>query len=136
MRKKNIVVSLLPAALGLLLLLGVLTVFSACGPKDDGSWMRCHDCQNAVAAGAGALAVLFGAAAFVPSRAARIGLQAVGVIGAVVVFFIPGAICPMCMLRTMRCYTVFQPFVRIMTALIAGSGLLTLLVSWRRRGTA
>lgn len=36
------------------------------------------------------------------------------------------------MMRTMRCYTVFQPYVRVMSALIAGSGVGVLLGSLGR----
>ena len=31
---------------------------------------------------------------------------------------------PMCMMHTMRCYTLFQPFVRIMAVLVACSCLI------------
>ncbi|MDU0349801.1 DUF4418 family protein [Actinomyces sp. MRS3W] len=133
MPKQNRLMPLLPAAASLLLILGVMTVFSACGPKADGSWMHCHDCQNAVAASAGGILVCFSAAAFVKNRPLRIALQAIATAGSLVVFFIPGGICPMCMLRTMRCYTVFQPFVRIMTVLIAAGGIGALVGSWRQR---
>ena len=53
-------------------------------------------------------------------------------LGAVVVFFIPGVICPLCMMKTMRCHTVFQPFVRIMSVLVAGSGIGALVASWKK----
>ena len=92
MSKKDLVIPLVPAALSAALLAGGVTVFSACEPRPDGTWMHCHQCQNSVAA------------------------------SAVVVFFIPGVICPLCMMKTMRCHTVFQPFVRIMSVLVAGGG--------------
>ena len=115
MPKKSRLVLLIPAALSLLLVLGATTVFSACHQKPDGT-----------------LLVLFGASSLITNRAARLAVQAVATIGSAVVFFIPGVICPMCMMRTMRCYTVFQPYVRIMSALIAGSGVGVLLGSLRR----
>lgn len=132
MPKKNRLVLLIPAVLSLLLVLGVTTVFSACPRKADGTWMHCHSCQNAVAVSGGGLLVLFGASSLITNRAARLAVQAVATIGSVVVFFIPGVICPMCMMRTMRCYTVFQPYVRVMSALIAGSGVGVLLGSLGR----
>ncbi|MBE6475431.1 MAG: DUF4418 family protein [Actinomyces succiniciruminis] len=132
--KNSILIPLIPAALSLLLVIGVLTAFSACGPKDDGTWMHCHDCQNAVAAGGAGLLVLFGASAWVKNPPLRIALQVVATVGGVVVFLIPGVICPLCMMRTMRCYTVFQPFVRIMAVLIVGSGIGALIGSLRTTG--
>ena len=122
MSKKNLVLTVAPAALSLLLVLGVTTVFSACPRREDGTWMHCHQCQNTVAAGGIGLVVLFGTAAFVKNRGVRILLQLLAVIASVVLFFVPGGICPMCMMKNMRCYTVFQPFTRVMTGLIALSG--------------
>ena len=132
MSKKDVIIPLVPAALSALLLAGGVTVFSACDPKPDGTWMHCHQCQNSVVASAAGLVVFFGTATFVTNKAARLTLQGLSLIGALVVFFIPGVICPMCMMRTMRCYTVFQPYVRIMSALIAGSGVGVLLGSLGR----
>ena len=62
------------------------------------------------------------------NKGVRIGLQLLAVIASVVLFFVPGGICPMCMMKNMRCYTVFQPFTRVMTVLIAlsGAGALTI----------
>lgn len=134
MSKKSALAPLVPAVLSLLLVAGGTTVFAACDPKPDGSWMQCHSCQNTVAAGAGGLALLFGASAFVKNRSLRLVLQALGVVGAAVMFFVPGGICPMCMMRTMRCYTVFQPYVRIMAVLIASSGVGALAALLRRSG--
>ena len=57
---------------------------------------------------------------------AKFGKRNVALIGAIVVFFIPGVICPLCMMKTMRCHTVFQPFVRIMSVLVAGGGVAAL----------
>ena len=132
MPKKSRLVLLIPATLSLLLVLGVTTVFSACHQKPDGTWMHCHSCQNAVAASGGGLLVLFGASSLITNRAARLAVQAVATIGSAVVFFIPGVICPMCASRAMRCYAVFQPYVRVMSALIAGSGVGVLLGSLGR----
>ena len=130
--KKAVVVPLVPAALSALLLVGGVTVFSACEQRPDGSWMHCHQCQNSVAASAAGLVVFFGTAAFVKNKGARLALQALSLIGAIVVFFIPGVICPLCMMKTMRCHTVFQPFVRIMSVLVAGGGVAALVNTVKR----
>ena len=62
----------------------------------------------------------------------RLALLALAVIASVVVFFIPGGICPLCAMKTMRCHIVFQPFVRIMSVLVAGSGVGALVASWKK----
>ena len=122
MAKKDVIIPLVPAALSALLLAGGVTVFSACEQRADGSWMHCHQCQNMVAGSAVGLIALYGASSLVKNKPARLALLALAVIASVVVFFIPGGICPLCAMKTMRCHTVFQPFVRIMSVLVAGGG--------------
>ena len=116
--RKEKVFALLPAVFSLLLSLGVMTVFSACGMKEDGTWMRCHGAQNAVELGGFVLFFLFSFGAILKSRSLRLFLFAAGVIGAAALFFVPGDIMPLCMMKTMRCHTVFQPFVRLISFVI------------------
>lgn len=132
MAKKDVIIPLVPAALSALLLAGGVTVFSAFEPKPDGTWMHCHQCQNMVAGSAVGLIALYGASALVTKKPVRLALLALAVIASVVVFFIPGGICPLCMMKTMRCHTVFQPFVRIMSVLVAGSGVGALASSFKK----
>lgn len=124
---KNKWLSLIPTAIGVLLAVGVMTVFSACGPKEDGSWMNCHQAQTAVAACGAVLAVLFALAAFIKNKVLVMLLNIAALVVSVIAFLIPGNIMHLCMMKTMRCYTVMQPFVRIMSilgALSAGWGVL------------
>lgn len=130
--KKDVIIPLVPAALSALLLAGGMTVFSACEQRADGSWMHCHQCQNMVAGSAVGLIALYGASSLVKNKPVRLALLALAVIASVVVFFIPGGICPLCAMKTMRCHTVFQPFVRIMSVLVAGSGIGALVASWKK----
>ena len=132
MAKKDVIIPLVPAALSALLLAGGVTVFSACEQRADGSWMHCHQCQNMVAGSAVGLIALYGASSLVKNKPMRLALLALAVIASVVVFFIPGGICPLCAMKTMRCHTVFQPFVRIMSVLVAGSGIGALVTSWKK----
>lgn len=132
MAKKDVIIPLVPAALSALLLAGGVTVFSACEQRTDGMWMHCHQCQNMVAGSAVGLIALYGASSLVKNKPVRLALLALAVIASVVVFFIPGGICPLCAMKTMRCHTVFQPFVRIMSVLVAGSGVGALVASWKK----
>ena len=132
MAKKDVIIPLVPAALSALLLAGGVTVFSACEQRADGSWMHCHQCQNMVAGSAVGLIALYGASSLVKNKPVRLALLTLAVIASVVVFFIPGGICPLCAMKTMRCHTVFQPFVRIMSVLVAGSGVGALVASWKK----
>ncbi len=119
MKKKKVLLSLIPAFLWLLLVIGVLTVFSACGLKDDGTWMKCHQVQNAIAISGGIMAALSLLSAFLNKSLLKVALNAVTLAGSIVIFLLPGTLMPMCMMQTMRCYTTMQPFVRIMTVITA-----------------
>ncbi len=119
MKDKNVLLSLVPALAGLLLTIGVMTVFSACGIKDDGTFMHCHDVQISVALSGGCIALFSALAAFLQNRTARTIFNAAALTASVRAFLLPGILMPMCMMRTMRCYTVMQPFVRIMAVICA-----------------
>ncbi len=116
-------------ALSLLLTIGVLTVFHGCEMKDDGTWMRCHAAQTDVAICGAVLCALFLVSVFVKSRWLQTLIGVIGITGGILMMFIPGGFVPMCMMNTMRCYTVMQPFVRIMGVLIAVFSVLNLIRS-------
>ncbi len=123
---------LAPTLLSLLLALGVSTVFSACGVKEDGTWMRCHGVQNTVTLLAAAMTALLALRVFMKREMLRAVFSVIALIGAVLCCLLPGTLQPLCMLHTMRCYTVMTPFVRILSVLIAILCTLLLLRSIRR----
>ncbi len=105
----------MPAVLSVLLVLGVLTVFSPCGPKEDGTFMRCRSVRSAVLLTASGIALIQLLGTFFHGRVLRAAADAVSAAGCVLLFLLPGVIMPMCMMHTMRCYTAMQPFVRILS---------------------
>ncbi len=119
-----------PPISALLCALGIATVFSACGMKEDGSWMRCHDAQTLSFWISLALSALLTASAFLPGRTLPAVLYLLSLGGCTVLFLVPGNIIPMCMMNTMRCYTLMQPFIRMMSVLTA----LTILIPLLRPG--
>jgi len=134
MRSSKItLLKLIPSGLSLLLALGSFTVFAACGVKEDGSWMRCHSAQTTVTLCAVLLSVFLVLPAFIREKALKIVLNGIGIVGSAAIFLIPGKLMPMCMMRTMRCYTLFQPFVRIMAILVVCSCLIQIVQAIRER---
>lgn len=117
MSKKISKWSMVPAVLGFLMTPGVMTVFHACGRKDDGTWMHCHAAQQGTAVMGIVIFVLFLLAALIKNRVAALLLSAAGIAACVVAMLIPGRIMPMCMMSTMRCHTVMQPFVQVVSVL-------------------
>ena len=86
MIEKGRVISLISSAAGLLLAVGSMTVFSACGPKEDGTLMICHNAQIRVAMCGIGLAVLFAIAAFVKSKAIKLICDTAALVLSVVTF--------------------------------------------------
>ena len=135
MKKKISVLRLIPPVFCLLLALGTATVFRACAAGEDGTWMHCHTAQTTVTWVSLALAAVSAVPLFSRNRILSAAVYAVCLIGACVLFLIPGEIVSMCMMSTMRCHAVMKPFVRVMAALTAVSGAAAL-VSGLREGKA
>ena len=134
--KRSIAIRLIPAFLCLLLILGTATVFRACGMQDGGKWMHCHAAQLLIIRCGTAAAVIMTAAAFLRHRLARSVLYGLGAAGCILLFLIPGTLCPLCMMRTMRCRAAMQPFVRIVSALSAVAGFAGMIAAIRSSESA
>ena len=119
MKNKISFLNILPVALGLILSAGTATLFRACGMKEDGTWMKCHTVQEAVIIAGLIAALWFLTAALIRHHVVRVLFYILGIVGCIAIFLLPGTAMPMCMLQTMRCYTIMQPFVRIMAAATA-----------------
>ena len=117
MKKKNIWE---PAALiaGIILTAGVLTVFRACGPKEDGTFMHCHTVQTDAALLGVTTVILALIAMLVKNRRLAAALHLAAAVLALTAILLPGTILPMCMMNTMRCHSVMKPFVRLLGALL------------------
>lgn len=132
MSEKRSIRSWIPVILSLLLLTGTLTVFRACGPKEDGTWMHCHSAQNDIVIAAAILFVVFAAAAVIQNKMLSGVLHVVGIAGSLIVILIPGILVHMCMMDTMRCYEFMQPFARVMGVLLILSAVINLLLANRK----
>ena len=98
------------------LLLGVLTVFAPCGPKEDGSWMTCHWAGNAVA---GVAAVLTACALVrLLVGGTKRGLDFAMIAAAALATQLPGRLVHLCMMADMRCRAVMTPAVTVLSTLV------------------
>ncbi len=129
--KKNFL-RFLPLVFALLCALGTATVFHGCDIKEDGTWMRCHDARNLALWISLGLSALLLAAALLPGRVLSMILFGVSLAGCILLFLVPGTLRPLCMMKTMHCYTMMQPFVRIMASLTGLSSLLLLIRTMRK----
>ena len=99
------------------MLIGVLTVFAPCGPKEDGSWMTCHWAGNAVAGAAAVLTACAFMRVFV--KGTKLGMDFAMVTVAVLAALLSGQLIHLCMMADMRCRAVMTPAVRVLSVLIA-----------------
>ncbi|MCR5214138.1 MAG: DUF4418 family protein [Eubacterium sp.] len=116
MKKK--IFEILPIIIALLLSLGVVTVFKACDPMEDGTWMHCHAAQNdvfilgLVIGGLGTIALL------IKKKAVKIIVGVVNLGLGVLTSIVPGILVHLCMMHTMRCHSVMRPFVVIVSIIL------------------
>ena len=100
-------------ALSVLMAAGVQTVFRACAQKEDGTWMHCHEVQKYLFIIGIILALLSVLGLAVKRRTAAILLDFASIVLAAAAVLLPGTVMQMCMMDTMRCYTMMQPFARV-----------------------
>lgn len=111
--------------IGLAFFVGMLSFLSACGPKEDGSWMTCHWACQALRGVAGAMLVLAVLRLLLRPRA-RVGLDLGSIVLALLAVCIPGRLIGLCMMKTMRCHTVMVPgaiLAAVLTILAAAADL-------------
>lgn len=111
------------AVLALVLAIGVMTFASAC-VHDDGTTSICHTAQLAVAAAGVVIVVLAVIARFLKNaKASGIMLLVAAAVG-LAVALVPGNALPLCMMETMRCHIVMQPFSQLIGVAIAAVALI------------
>lgn len=119
--------------LSVVFLIGSLTFFAPCGPKDDGSWMSCHWAGSAVAGVAGVLVVVSLIHLFVPDSGIKTGLSLTAIPTALLSLILPGNIIPLCMMDTMRCRSVTRPAVIVLSILVIAAAVFDILVQRKKR---
>ena len=122
--------------LSLLLTVGVKTFFSACGAKDDGSFMTCHWAEQAVFAAGIALTLMSVIVLIAGSDNAGFG-AAVSILAlAGVTAIIPGVLIDLCMMPQMHCHVVMRPAVTVVCALIIVTAAVHAFMQAHKKGAA
>ena len=131
MKKKGLAIVSLVFALSLSA--GVMTGFRACSAKEDGSFMHCHDVQMDVFWIGVVLSILAFVSILTKSRILIMGINGLSILLALGAFFLPGRIMTMCLMETMRCYTLMKPYVSVMSLLIIACSLAQLVLIMRSK---
>lgn len=114
--KKNYV-KFIELVLSLILAIGSFTVFAAC-PLSEEHVMACHYAQLAVTTLGVILVVQSLAAVIISNEKVKLGITLAQIPIAVAVFLVPGTIFSLCMMSSMRCISIFQPAVRVISAIV------------------
>ena len=117
--KKNII-GIAEFLLALLLTVGSLTIFKACG-EHDGKYMACHWAQNAVTLIGAVISIQALLRILLKNSGIKAGLAISIFLSAVSVIFIPGHVISLCMMDTMRCISTFKPAVIVIASLLAAA---------------
>ena len=115
------------------LAVGVKVIFHACGAKDDGSFMHCHDAENTVMYIGIGMAVLSLAGIFIKNKTVSVILSCLSAAAAVVAALIPQTIIKMCMMNTMRCHSVMRPAVIVTCAVFAVCAVMNIIQNIRSK---
>ncbi|EXM40391.1 membrane protein [Ruminococcus albus SY3] len=119
--------------LSLLLAIGSLTFFRACDSAE-GRHMACHWAQNAVTLIGIVLVLQSFIKLVINQKGIKTGLAIGTAALAIAVIFIPGTAINLCMMKTMRCHTVFRPAVTVVSSLLAIVSVIDIITNLRRLG--
>ena len=119
-------------ALGLVFLVGMLTVVQPCGPTEDGGWMTCHWAGQTLALLAAALLALGILRLFV-SPEARTGIDIAVLVIAAAALCVPGRLFELCMMPQMRCRALTAPGATVLSVLTLLAAAADLFMNRRRR---
>lgn len=118
MEKKYNARQILQAALSAVFLLAMLTILKPCGPKDDGTFMHCHEAGTALCVLSCVMLLFSLAAVFLKNSALRIVCDIIAAASAVAAMILPGNVISLCMAADMRCRSVMRPGAIAFSALI------------------
>ena len=99
------------------LCLGASTFFPPCGPKDDDSWMICHWAAQTVI-GLGCVMIIISIIKIFMPRGIKQGLDISLIPLAAFTAYLPDNILMLCRVDGMRCHTIFQPSIILLSGLI------------------
>lgn len=104
--------------ISIILVVGVFTLFKACG-LHEGKAMACHWAENTVKALGIVFIFLSAIRLILKEDGVKKGIALAFVPLSVLTFLIPGKIISLCMMDTMGCQTSFKPFVIVLSVILA-----------------
>jgi hypothetical protein len=114
--KNRIATGIITIIAGLLTAFGPSTIFSVCGPTDEGKFMKCHwTAQSEI--GIGIIIAILGVSLIVISaKQIRLGISAGTALLAVLEILIPNKLIGVCGGEHMRCHALTLPVLTVLGA--------------------
>ena len=103
--------------LNLIFFVGIQTAFAPCEARPDGSWMTCHWAGQALMGIAAALLAIAVMHLVIPRAQVKLGLALAMIPISVLALVLPDHLIDLCMMETMRCHTVMDPAVTVLSLL-------------------
>lgn len=120
------------AVLAAVLVVGAFTFAGPC-VHEDGSAAACHAAQLGIIV-AGAVALVAAVAAlFVKNGKVAGAVLVVAACAGLVAAFAPGNVWPLCMMATMRCHVIMQPFAQFVGVAVAAVSLIAAVRAFRAK---
>lgn len=132
-KKSKSVLSWVTTFAALFLTIGVMTIFPACGPKEDGTWMNCHFAQLTVFGLALLMTVLSFSTLFTGPQAGRL-LYVLNIVCALLAAVLPGNVIHLCMMNEMQCRSVMRPSVILMSVILIALSLICIAAGKQKTG--
>lgn len=127
-KTKNIIINILYIILTLGLTVGVLTIFAPCGPNEDGSYMNCHWAGLMIAALGVVLVIQAIAHIFFKNPHARRAVSVSMLPVMILTICIPDKLIHMCMMEEMRCRSIMEPAVTVITVILAAIAVIDIII--------
>ncbi|MBQ7990846.1 MAG: DUF4418 family protein [Oscillospiraceae bacterium] len=132
MNRKISVTEVILCLLSVFFLIGSISIFNSCGPKEDGSFMLCHYANNVETGIAAVLSAISLIRIFLPDIKVKAGMAVSMIPVCVLGILIPGHLVPLCMMKEMRCHAVMAPAVTVCLVLVIAVSVIDLFVISRR----
>lgn len=130
---KKRIAGIILTILSLLLTVGVMLIFPACGAKDDGTFMLCHWAGQAVFGMGIVLTVISVIVLIFGDGRAAAGASLSTFALAVLTALTPELLIPLCKMPTMQCHTAMRPAVIVISALIAVTAAVNSVIILKRK---
>ena len=115
------------------LLVGMITVFHACGAKEDGSWMTCHYAERMIEAIAAVQTIVSLIPFVIRKNGAAAAISLALIPGTVLMMLIPNVLIPLCMMPDMRCRMIMRTAALVFGILILAAAAANAVISMKKK---